>query len=396
MSQLNVKKNSVQPDQIYFDLTSTNFQSLTVPPAPFYFNEQRSNPFVMNPEEYYLSIIRFTVDTGTIPVFIPSIVPNSSNRNETIYSTTLSWVGALGEYHSQVSIIWSPQDFEAVIPPPPSQNATKIQDNTTGYYNCYSYQYFCYLVFVALQTAFVELRTLAIDEGETTFPTTHSPILNWDSTANRAVIYADMNGYDINMLDGAVQPVRIWFNSALYGLFSSFPARYNGYSALYGENFGLLIANVGATNLQTIIPESPAVQYEAIVFNQEWTTTSSWSPITALVFTSNTLPIQPSQVSQPVVFNNGVLVNGGGNNSAVSNIVTDITSDTGLYSPNLVYIPQAQYRYITLYGNQPLYNLDISIFYRLKTGQLIPFRLQSGGCVTMKLAFIKKDSIGVK
>jgi hypothetical protein len=159
-----------------------------------------------------------------------------------------------------------------------------------------------------------------------------------------------------------------------------------------GENFPLLIANVGDTNLQTIVTETGA-QYNAIVFNQEWSTTASWTPITALVFTSNTLPIQPSQVSQPLVYNNGVLQNSGGNNSAVSNIITDIVSDSGLYSPNLVYIPQAQYRYITLYGNQPLYNLDISIFYRLKTGELIPFRLQSGGSVTMKILFKKRSTI---
>jgi hypothetical protein len=348
----------------------------------------------MNPEDYYLSIIRFTVDTATLPVFIPSIVPNSSSLNETIYTTTISWEGAFGTYSSKVNVIWDAQDKSASLPSIPSQSALKVQDNSTGYYNCYSYQYFCYLVLVALREAFANVRTDALDAGEV-LPSNNPPIINWDSTANRAVIYADTAGYDINMLDGMVQPIRIFFNAPLYSLFSSFPARYFGYNVANGENFGLLIANVGATNLQTILPEAPATQYEAIVFNQEWTTTSSWSPITALVFTSNTLPVQASQVSQPLIYNNGLVVNSGGNNGAVSNIITDIVSDSGLYSPNLVYIPQAQYRYITLYGNQPLSNLDISVYFRLKTGELIPFRLQSGGCITMKLAFIKKESLGL-
>ena len=391
MSQLNVKKNDVQPDNIYFDLTSTNFQSSNVAPTPFYFNESRSNPFVMKPEDYQMSILRFTVDSGTIPVFIPSIVPNSATINETIYSVTISWQGVNGEYRSQVPIIWSPQDTSATIPSIPVYNTSKVQDNTTGYYNCYSYQFFCYLILVALRSAFATTRIAALNAGEP-FPSPNAPIINWDSTANRAVLYADEAGYDINMLDGAVQPIRIYFNAPLYSLFSSFPARYNGYNVLLGENFPLLIANVGNTNLQTIITESGS-QYNAIVFNQEWSTTASWTPITALVFTSNTLPIQPSQVSQPLVYNNGVLQNSGGSNSAVSNIITDIVSDSGLYSPNLVYIPQAQYRYITLYGNQPLYNIDISIFYRLKTGELIPFRLQSGGSVTMKILFKKRGTI---
>jgi hypothetical protein len=393
MSQLNINKNAVQADNIYFDLTSTNFQSSTIAPQPFYFNEQRSNPIIMNPEDYMLSIIRFTVDSGTLPVFIPSIVPNSSDKNLTIYTTTISWQGQNGTYSSQVNVIWSPQDTSAAVPIAPSNSSSKVQDNTTGYYNCYSYQYFCYLVLIALREAFADMQAQALIEGED-LPSNQPPIINWDSTANRAVIYADELGYDINKLDTPNQPIRIYFNAPLYALFSSFPARYLGYNVLSGQNYALLIANVGSTNLQTIVPEAPALQYNAIVFNQEWSTTSSWTPITALVFTSNTLPVQPSQVSQPLVYNNGVLTNGGGNNAAVNNIITDITSDSGLYAPNLVYVPQAQYRYITLYGNQPLSNLDISIYYRLKNGELIPFRLQSGGCVTMKIVFSKKSLIG--
>jgi hypothetical protein len=116
------------------------------------------------------------------------------------------------------------------------------------------------------------------------------------------------------------------------------------------------------------------------------------TPITAVVFTSNTLPIQPSQVSTPIVYNEGGLYSLGGNNSDIANIITDLVSDTGSYRPNLVYVPQAEYRLITLYGNQPLFNLDIQIFYRLKTGQLIPFRIASGQSVTLKLAFLKKPS----
>lgn len=393
MSQLNIKKNDIAPDNIYFDLTSTNFQSSTIAPTPFYFNEQRSNPIIMNPEDYMMSIIRFTVDSGTLPVFIPSIVPNGTDKDETIYTTTISWQGENGEYSSQASVIWSPQDTSAQVPIAPSASPTKVQDNTTGYYNCYSYQYFCYLVLVALREAFADMQAQALDAGED-LPSNQPPIINWDSTANRGVIYADELGYDINKLDTPNQPIRIYFNAPLYALFSSFPARYMGYNVPLGKNYALLIANVGSTNLQTIVPEAPALQYNAIVFNQEWSTTSSWSPITALVFTSNTLPINTSQVSQPLVYNNGVLTNNGGNNGAVANIITDIVSDSGLYAPNLVYIPQAQYRYITLYGNQPLSNLDISIYYRLKTGELVPFRLQSGGCVTMKIVFVKKSIIG--
>ena len=66
MSQLNPFKNAVSPDQVYFDITVSNLQSTVTEPPVFYFNEQRSSPFLMNPEDYYLSILRFTVETGTL------------------------------------------------------------------------------------------------------------------------------------------------------------------------------------------------------------------------------------------------------------------------------------------------------------------------------------------
>ena len=51
MSQLNPFKNAVSPDQVYFDITVSNLQSTITEPPVFYFNEQRSSPFLMNPED---------------------------------------------------------------------------------------------------------------------------------------------------------------------------------------------------------------------------------------------------------------------------------------------------------------------------------------------------------
>lgn len=63
----------------------------------------------------------------------------------------------------------------------------------------------------------------------------------------------------------------------------------------------------------------------------------------------------------------------------------------GNYRPFVVYEPSAEYRLVSLHGNRPLYNLDLSIFYKTKFGDLIPFTLASGASVTLKLAFFKKS-----
>jgi hypothetical protein len=396
MSQFNVIKNDSNPDQVYFDVTVTNFQSTTTQPPVFYYNEQRTMPFVSVPEDYYLSILRFTVDTGTLPVFIPSIQPNQGDRNLTIYSVTLSYLYSGTTYVAQEFLDWVPQDLSAPQPVPPNQSPTGTQINDTGYYNCYSYTYFLAIVGRAYELAFASLLSQVTTAGGT-LPSAEPPYIDWDTTSSSGTLFADVAGYDQNPGSGIV-PINIYMNAPLFSLFESFPSRYLGYELtplnIQGRNFQLLPFNKGSTNLQVITPANGDPVWTAICLYQECSTTASWTPIQSLVFISNTLPINPNQVSTPLVYNNGTQISLGGNNSAISNIITDLVSDTGAYRPNLVYLPSAQYRYITLFGNRPLFNIDLEIYYRLRTGQLIPFRLQSGGTVTIKIAFIKKDSCG--
>jgi hypothetical protein len=402
MSQLNLVKNASNPDQIYFDLLTTNFQSTTSKPSSFYYQEQRTMPFILCPEEYYLSIYRFTIDTGTAPISIVSIQPNQADRDLTIYSVTLQWTDLTipRTYTQQTYIRWIPQDKSATVPLAPSQTLNGLQSNETGYYNLYSYSYFCYRIYVAFQECLADLL-VQIAAGGSPSPfgldTPHAPLIGWDSTSSQGVLYAENTIYELNVPipnPTNYQPINIYMNAPLYTLFSSFPSLYLGYeNVLNGKNFQLTLVDFGGINYQSIVnPLDANDTYNAIVLYQEFPTTEAWSAITAIVFCSNTLPINPSNVSSPQVFNENQIVGVQGNNSSVSNIITDITSDSGLFKPSLTYVP-TQYRYTTLYGNQPLNSFDLSIFYRLRTGQLIPFTLNSGGSVTMKLAFIKKDLV---
>jgi hypothetical protein len=392
MSQLNVVKNQSSADQIYYDVTITNFQSTTTIPPIFYYNDQRTMPFVACPEDYYLSILRFTLETGTLPIFIPTIQPNQGNRNLTIYSVTLEYEYLSVNYIAQEFIQWSPQDKSAEIPPPPNATATGIQVNTTGYYNCYSYEWWLALVAQAFISAFANLDAQVTGAGGV-LPSAEPPYINWDTSSSSAVLYADVLGYDQNP-NILIEQIGIYMNAPLFNLFNSFPSIYLGYvQVLNGKNFQIVVVNIGSTNLQIVTPANGDPQWTAINTYQEYSTIAQWTPITAMVFTSNTLPIQPNQVSTPLVYNNGSQLQFGGNNSDIANIITDLVSTDGQYRPNLVYLPQAQYRYITLYGNRPLFNLDLQIFYRLKTGELVPFRIGSGESVTIKIAFIKKGSV---
>jgi len=409
MSQLDSAKNAASADQLYFDITVSNFKSTTKKPPVFYFNESRTLPFIRNPEEYYLSILRFTMETGSIPVFIPSIQPNQGDRDLTLYSFTLEYTadftGASGTTYTstQSYINFIPQDGGAEIPPAPNATSNGLQNNNTGYYNVFNYGWLISLMNITVKAAFDDLisqlnAAAAADQPPFLAAALFPPFFEWDNTSNSVSFYSDFDVFGVNRYVGAgqTQPIKIYMNAPLFGLFPTLPCKYMGYEGVVaGKNFLFEPRNNGSYgNLVKIspYPTGSVPDYYAVITYQDSSTIANFSPVMAIVFTSNTLPIQPNQVSTPLVFNNSQEVVLGGNNSDFANIITDLVSDTGQYKPNIVYNPSSEYRLITLYGNRPLFNIDLNIFYRNKFGQLIPYRINSGEAVSLKVAFLKKDT----
>ena len=391
MSQLNDAQADAAASYIYYDLVVSNQQSDTVAPQVFQFNEVRTSPFVDKPEDYELSIQRFTIDTGTLPVFIPTIQGDAASADETIYSVTLAAYDSTGQAH----VTWEPQDKTTPEPPLPSATHNGQQLNSTGYYNCYSYSWWCYLVYKASIAAKADLvanstgKTLVNANGDGfNSIDVNPPVFAWEVASNKATIWAETQYFSesLDAFGNRVRPsVEIFMNTSLFSLFGSFPFVLETYTAVDGMNVRIPVADLGKINEYT----TPA-DWLATVVQQEWSTMEAMTPITSIVFTSNQLPIEPNQVSNPIVYLENKVLGRTSVNSATANIITDLVSNSGLYKPNLVYVPSAQFRMITLYGNRKLYNLDLNIEYRLRNGELVPFRLGSGGTVTMKIAFIKK------
>ena len=96
----------VNADNIYYDLVVTNLKSDKTEPIQIQFNENRAKSILSNTGEYDLSIVRFSVDTQTLPVWIPEIQSNQSDRDLTIYSVSLSYlpVGATSPFVQQTFI----------------------------------------------------------------------------------------------------------------------------------------------------------------------------------------------------------------------------------------------------------------------------------------------------
>ena len=379
MSQLDLQKRSLNPENIYYDIVISNVLSQTKEPPHIYFNETRSTPFVNNSGDYYLSIIRFQVDTNTLPVFIPEIQPRQGNANQTIYSVTLEHDGIVKQAHIQ----WKPQNAYLAIPIPPNQTATGFQSSETNYYYCYNYQWFILLIEEAFDSAFQQLQMECPDLAHA-----HAPSLSWDVQNNIASFTAESAYYD---KDECSNPIKVYMNNPLYNLFSSFVTIRWGFNSTLGRNHQLVIANFNGNNTLEI-PTVGDTSYTATQVIQEYATTISWTPVSSIVFCSNTLPIVSNQLSNPLLFSeNAQVYSLGGNSSNFAQIITDLASNDGTpYKPNLLYTPTGENRLIDMTGNVPLNNLDISVFWKSKLGTLIPMRLNSGGSCSLKILFTKK------
>ena len=377
------------PEKLYYDIQLTNLEtSGTVPPV-LNFIETRNVPFLYDADKYYMSIIRFSLDTPNLPVFIPTIQLNQPDINLTIYSVSLQWINPSDLtqiYTVQTFVQFIPQSKIAPIPPPTSVNG--IQYNGGNYYNIYNYQYFIYLINEAFITCYNQLKALVVADG-LVLPSDYYPVLSWDTQNNTAILNCDILGYSTI----ATNYIKIFFNTSLAQLFSSFPVILNSISPVNGLNAQIITNSFSNTNVIQYPPTNP--EYEAIQVFQEYSTIALWTPITSIVFTSNTLPIISNQVSTPIVFNgNGIYAGNGGNNSLVNQIITDFISNDGTYKPSLVYEPSAQYRYIELLGNRPLNTFDLQVYYKDRLGTLNPFYLSSGCTATVKILFTKKHTLG--
>ena len=222
---------------------------------------------------------------------------------------------------------------------------------------------------------------------------------------------------------GQAQPLnlRLAFNASLYSLFAGFPATE---TIIDGERFYMLNMPKQVASLldNSTIPlrALPLMPYYPFLYDyhnnltkvfslpfpdnsistyplqeffirlkQEISTIDAWCPVSSIVFTTNQLPILASQFSSSNTIGNIPSTATIGNRFAL--VITDLMTNQQGYRPNIIYNPSAEYRRISLTGNMPIREIDINVFWRPKTGQLLPFRLQSGGSASLKLLFEKKN-----
>ena len=421
---------SATPCHLYYDLEVAN-QSLSdtsAPPSELSFTEVRASAVLANPNEYFMSIVRFSVDTaGSLPVFLPQIdlaqpTGGADFPNVTIYSLSFNYTdpanplfvapgvtatrNVIYKPHSTQTGITSRPEFKPPTPP------LTIDKATTNYYWVQSFYWWINMVNTTMANAWADLVTAVntIAAGTIVAPYTNPPYMTWDSELNKATIWMPEalfnQGYDWNP---ATTPnpalCTLSFNAPLHILFSSFEYVFNSYNPPQAfiircydrRNVGY----TGTSNFEAVAPlyKPPGAALLAnwttggLAMEQLYSTGPTMCPVTSLLFTTSLLPVLPSLIGLPRIFVGASTASQQQGNNNIQNQITDLEvplTRGDEYLPNVLYSPVAEYRLLDLQSNAPLQAIQISVFWKDIFGQTHPFYLQNGCGATLKVMFRKK------
>ena len=386
-------------DNIYFDLTVFNADVAgSGQPKILNYTEIKPAPFISNPSNYYLSVQRFHLDTGNLPVFIPQIQINQPDPDLTIYEIHMTY-----EFAGQDALeATTPIKFYSLNgtakPAPP----TNRQEYKNKYYWVYSYQSFIDTVNFHLRSAFNDLsryvQTQGTREGITEPYGNNPPYMVFDPATYIITIFADKAYFKDNVNDLQPGEVRmnLYFNAALYKLFKSFPARFNGYNN-FGKDYQIIFYNTNNGSNTSTLQQDSGGTYDALFMTQEYSSVPLWNPIESIVFTSDFLHVEPTNVGS-ISDNaaNTITLSSDGNNANFANIITSFQvqiSPTNGYNPTIDYVAvNPNQRLIDLKGTQPMNTLDIKAWWRTNFNELIPIELDSNCMASMLLCFKRKDT----
>lgn len=366
-----------KPRQVYYDIQINNFSSEGATSQQLRFNEKRNSPIITNSGQYSMSIVRFQLDTYSLPSFIASIEPApNTDPNKMIETVTLEYdnAGTLTTV-GPLNLVWVPTNKHIPVPSAPAP----LQDAKSEYYYGNSFRHYCDLVNTCMASLTSSLKTAVGSSLNNML----APYMIWNESSQTAELLAQEEFFNWSRS----AHVNIYFNRPLYGNFTSLPALKN-YDATLGRVYKIYCKDDYSTKVFPL--DIGGVDVDFIKTAQEYSTIANWSPVASIVFTSNTLPVVRTQLSEPLVYSNGRSVI----QKVPQNfnpIVSDMSTNDMVYKPNLLYVPSAQYRYIDMIGNNDIDTVDIDVYWKDKKGNLIPFILQSGASASIKILFELKN-----
>jgi hypothetical protein len=267
--------------------------------------------------------------------------------------------------------------------PTPSTPTTQL-GNTSAYYYIYNVNDWVDMINSTLINMSTQLQT-DFDPVVSFLP----PFVSYDISSGLFTIHKD-NRMDVVGSDGAYS-LNIYFNARLYNIlpFSSqhltTPA-----DPAFNTVYKLNIFNKSHANITSLYGNGATNQYVSL--QTEFSPLPMMNPIRSIFFKSLTLPIQPTLTQPPKAYTD-ITISDSGGLPAISNILTDFevpVSAQNNYNGELIYQPQAEYRFLDMNSSFNLNKIDLQAGWTDKYGNAFQLYLQAGCCASLKLLFRHK------
>ena len=442
--------NSSDPYNLYYDINVvTDYDpTLTGDTAPaLTFTETRQNPIISYPEDYLLSVVRFTLDSPTLPIWSPDVLlgvgqtdPNKLIQSFSMSVTDYAIPATPVEYYVTTPSNWEFIPDDLTVPAPAAPFV--FQNLQDPYYYVYEFSRALAIMNNALVATFTAMNAVLTAAAKPVIGNTaatplaiyqnYCPQFTYDPAAEIFTISLPLSPpalsgvatpftydtYDQNLplLNAAVpgsftgRVVKVYMNTPAWTLLNSLPTRFLGNNTVNltrGTEYEIVAynnqyqnTNGGGRPTYPLTPVASTVSaIPQIVVPQENSTTILWSPVQSIVFSTSLLPVQNTLLSKPVIFNfwNGLIskpVGGNSNNNVTAPVLTDfeLQGATGTSSQvRITYTPTAEYRMLDLRGTTPVNAVEVSVFWKDKFSNLHRFQLAAGCVASIKILFRRKD-----
>jgi len=400
---------------IYYDISIFNNDTSGNMPVNLKFSEQRSGgALIDNPNDYYLSIVRFEIDSPSLPIFIPQR-RSGGLFDDLIYSFGLETIK--GSNNSPTTRFKKRVQYIPVNPnievdgqvQPNSLQTGSIYNLSDEYYFIYNVRQWLRMVNTSLDDLFKAMKASDSNGADplipqNTFSSAKAPFFDYNSSSGLISLYTTTHYLDTK----DTTRLRLFWNSPTNTIFG-------GFDTIVAPKATSVLFDNTAPAEGTASISHPSTYYQVNIDNQNNKNTVSFvspsnsftqstqsypsmpmcSPIQNIVFsTSGNLPVSNSQIGNPTIFKSDgdCAVQGGADN--ISPILTDfivplIRGDE--YKPKINYSP-SEYRLLDMKGNTPLKSCDLQVYWKSKVdAKLHPFVLGSQCGASCKIMFRKKQ-----
>lgn len=332
----------INDDHIYYNcLFSNNTNNAQVAR----FSETRTSPFILNPSLYHVAIIRFTIPTYSIPLFIWKTVNNNQmTPDNNYYSFTMRY--GLIQHTEYVQYIQTTQN--------PLPGAYSIHDLLT-------------MLNITLNTLFNYMLNNAPG-----FPCTTPPYFTYDNTNNTINLTAETNYINVDLFT----------NVYTHQIFEYIPHAQLT-NIVTGTDIKITIAKTGNNDTVTNCPIGVYGSVPAYIMRSEFNSLQSLQSLKSIIITSMNIKTKEEYIQNIRSINT----------DASLLIVSDFEPNKSEPSRGYMQYVADVYRYIDLKSNDIMRTVDLNILWSDNFGNLYNLFIAPGQYFSVKLLFTLKISV---